>query len=341
MLKLHHLGQLALFLALAFLLVACGGSAKTKVLSTPTPNTSTDIPGTGPRGLPLYCPQSVVVDSQNNVYISDSDINTAHGRIIKLSPTGQELAEWHIITPQTIGTTQGPGSATFDAQGNMYVIDLGLNKVLKVSPSGKVLTSWGANGTGPGQFEMPEAIAADSQGNVYVGDWDNSSARIEKFTSGGSFLGTLPIQVKPGPMSLSVDSSGNLYIANDISITKINSAGKILDAIQLSENSSSANGMWTGLSLNARGDLYAVYLVQDRFTTKTYPRIEKIDLPAAKTLSVWNLWKSGYVLAPSVAVDSQGNVYAVERTSAGVMQLQKFSANGSVLATLQGTCSSQ
>lgn len=64
----------------------------------------------------------------------------------------------------------------------------------------------------------------------------------------------------------------------------------------------------------------------------------KIDISSGTSLAVWNIWKAGIQVVGNIAVDSQGNVYATERAKTGVMQVQKFSPTGEVLATWQGTC---
>ena len=48
------------------------------------------------------------------------------------------------------------------------------------------VTQWGTSLTGNGEFRNPYGVAADPSGNVYVADTDNH--RIQKFTSGGSFV---------------------------------------------------------------------------------------------------------------------------------------------------------
>jgi predicted small lipoprotein YifL len=96
------LHRLALFLLLAISLVACGGGGGMGAAAMATPGTSSDQAGTGPRGLPLYCPLSVAVDRQDAVYVSDNDDSAVHERIIKLSPTGQALGEWHPFPPANL-----------------------------------------------------------------------------------------------------------------------------------------------------------------------------------------------------------------------------------------------
>lgn len=349
--KNRFLYKMLLFLFLALSLASCGGNGGTGASATPTstPGTLTDQPGTGPKGLPLYCPSSVAVDRQDTIYVSDNDNSTVHERIIKLSATGQALGEWHLFPPGNIGKTQGPGSSAFDAQGNMYVVDMGQYKVLKVSPGGKILASWGSYGSGQEQFEQPEAVAVDSLNNVYVGDNERDSIRVEKFSGTGTFLGIVLTQVRPqrqirftdfNPIGLAVDSSNNLYVANDVYITKLSPTGQVLSKLQATDDSSTSTvlRLWTRLSINARGGLYVAQLTVsgDSF----YPRIMKIDLATGTSLMVLNVWKAGIIGVGSIALDSQGNLYATEVTKTGAALLQKFSSTGESLATWQGACSS-
>jgi tripartite motif-containing protein 71 len=52
---------------------------------------------------------------------------------------------------------------------------------------GKLLKTWGSEGSGPGQFEVPQAIAIDRRGSVYVADTGNIGSRSSP--AEGSLLG--------------------------------------------------------------------------------------------------------------------------------------------------------
>ncbi|MGI8552869.1 MAG: Kelch repeat-containing protein, partial [Dehalococcoidia bacterium] len=85
------------------------------------------------------------------------------------------------------------------------------------------LRAWGSQGTGPGQFNYPVAVAVDGSGNVYVADQGND--RIQKFDSQGNPLTAWGSQGSgPGqfnhPLHIGLDPAGNVYVA-DVSNNRI------------------------------------------------------------------------------------------------------------------------
>jgi DNA-binding beta-propeller fold protein YncE len=117
------------------------------------------------------------------------------------------------------GQLDSPTAVVVAPDGAIFVTDghepESNNRVLKFSPQGQFLTSWGGTGTGPGQFRVPHAIAIDSQGRVIVADRDN--ARLQVFDQEGEFLAEWP----------QFGRATGLYIAAD-------------DAMVVSDNQSNA-----------------------------------------------------------------------------------------------------
>jgi len=72
-------------------------------------------------------------------------------------------------------------------KGEIYVTDgYGNACVHKFSPDGKLLFSWGAPGTDPGQFNIVHNICADADGWLYVADRENH--RVQIFDPNGRYL---------------------------------------------------------------------------------------------------------------------------------------------------------
>ena len=73
-----------------------------------------------------------------------------------------------------------PTDVAVDAEGNIYVVDQGNNRIQMFSSSGTYLTQWGSIGDDDGQFTLPTRIAIDLEDNsIYVTDTGND--RVQKF----------------------------------------------------------------------------------------------------------------------------------------------------------------
>jgi DNA-binding beta-propeller fold protein YncE len=71
-------------------------------------------------------------------------------------------------------------------QGDIYVSDgYGNACVHKFAPDGRHLTSWGAPGSDPGEFNIVHNIVCDAEGWVYVADRENH--RIQVFDGSGRY----------------------------------------------------------------------------------------------------------------------------------------------------------
>jgi len=321
--------EIVLLLLVSSSIIGCG-SSRTSSPVTPAATAPQRL-DTGPPGLPLYCPGYLTHDQQGNVYIGDSDEgnqNSHRARIVKLSPTGQLLGEWHVFTAFHGRLKSGPFGLAVDTSGTVYVADAGDNTIKKLSPTGTLLTTWGKTGSAPGEFSLPEGVALDAQGNVYVADAFNS--RIQKFSSTGTLLAVWgntgsPAERLKTPVGIAVDTQGDLYVSDirNHRIVKFSPEGKFLLAWDQvgSTPFSSAKDM----AVDREGN---VYIADDR-----NDRIVKLS-PTGKVLSLWgNQMASGMF---GITVDLQGNVYFAEFSAKG--GVRKLSQSGAVLATWPATC---
>ncbi|MDA2931507.1 peptidyl-alpha-hydroxyglycine alpha-amidating lyase family protein, partial [Acidobacteria bacterium AH-259-O06] len=112
---------------------------------------------------------AVVLDSQGLLYVADRENN----RIQIFDQDGNFIKMWtHLGAP--FGFFMTPG-------GKLYMTDGRAHKVIIADLEGNLLSSFGLEGTEPGQFNLPHDIAVSPTGEVYVAEIRNM--RVQKFTS--------------------------------------------------------------------------------------------------------------------------------------------------------------
>lgn len=109
-----------------------------------------------------------------------------------------------------------PIAIALNADGSTWLLDKKENRVIKFdATNGKIISSFGSEGTGEGQFELPTDLAISASGKVYVADKGRDSVQV--FDSEGKFLSAVRKLAHPG--SIAVDKQDNLYVlenANNI-----------------------------------------------------------------------------------------------------------------------------
>jgi hypothetical protein len=89
-----------------------------------------------------------------------------------------------------------PTNVAVAADGHVFVADgYGNARVHHFDANGILLDSWGAPGTGPGEFNVPHGICVDVRGRVLIADRENS--RIQIFDRSGLQLDTWTDVVRP------------------------------------------------------------------------------------------------------------------------------------------------
>jgi DNA-binding beta-propeller fold protein YncE len=201
--------------------------------------------------------QAVRVDDQGNIWTVDRGANT----IIKFDPAGKFLMTLS-RKPESIniggeaGEGEGgggrgaagrspraiagdnfnrPTDIGWDAEGDIFVTDSYTNaRVVKLDKNGKFIKAWGSKGSGDGQFNMPNSLAIDKQGNVYVADLGNK--RIQVFDNDGNFKTQYTDIGAPWAVCISPGAHQYLYSSNSNSpdsmengeIYKMDLDGKVL-----------------------------------------------------------------------------------------------------------------
>jgi sugar lactone lactonase YvrE len=243
---------------------------------------STDGIGTSAR---FNWPHEVAVDSTGSVYVTD----TGNATIRKLTPAGvvTTLAGGTGVTGSADGASSAarffnPVGIAVDSAGFVYVSDMSNNVIRKITPTGSVTTLAGTanpyggstDGTGPAaSFHLPQGIAVDSAGNLYVADTDNYT--IRKVTPSGvvttlagrafdvgTFDGTGSGASFYSPRGVAVDRTGTVYVTDQFSIRKITPAGVVTTFAGGSWGDADGTGPEAsfrypqGIAVDASGTLY-------------------------------------------------------------------------------------
>jgi sugar lactone lactonase YvrE len=184
-------------------------------------------------------PMGIAMDASGNFYVADS-VNCL---VRKITPAGvvTTLAGTVGVTGSangsgTAASFNDPYSVAVDSSGNIYVADYGNNLIRKITPAGVVTTlavsaggtgsaNAGAANAGATSFKDPSGMAFDSSGNLYVADAGNNL--IRKITPAGvmttlagsagvagSANGNATAALFYGPFGVTVDASGNVYVAD-------------------------------------------------------------------------------------------------------------------------------
>lgn len=91
---------------------------------------------------------------------------------------------------------QRPEGIALDVTGNVLVADYGRDRIVKLSPDGRLLQTWGTRGTGAGEFVGPKGVAVDpSTGKIYVADTGNG--RVQRLQPDGTPDATWPMPSTP------------------------------------------------------------------------------------------------------------------------------------------------
>lgn len=169
----------------------------------------------------LLFAHAVRVDPADNVWVVDEGSNM----VIEFNPAGRVVMVLGHRPEAVEGIPPGkdpqpylfsrPTDVAWDKSGNIFVADgYGNSRVVKYDRDGRFLKSIGAKGSAPGQLNLPHTIAADAQGNVYVGDRSNS--RIQVFDNNLEFKAIYDhvgapwaVCITPGPHQYLYSSNSN------------------------------------------------------------------------------------------------------------------------------------
>jgi trimeric autotransporter adhesin len=317
----------------------------------------------------LATQQGIAVDGQGNLYIAD----TSNQRVRKVDTNG-------VITtvagngnagfagdggPAISAQLSAPWSVAVDGSGTLYIADSGNNRIRKVAPNG-VISTFAGNGAGKfsgdgsaltSSLNSPRGVYLDGAGNLYIADTQNNRIRktgadgmlVTVVGNGqGGFAGdggpALQAQLS-NPWSVTMDASGNLYIADiaDYRVREVTTDGKITTiagngGIGFSGDGGPATQAQitpVAVAVGAGGTIYVA--------DQTNERIRAITSGTINTIAGTGFYRyrgdGGMATAAvfnnptNVGFDAQGNLYLTDQENDAIRIIQP----GGTIGTFAGT----
>jgi DNA-binding beta-propeller fold protein YncE len=317
-------------------------------------------------------PTAVATDAAGNVYVAD----TANQVIRMITPAGvvSTIAGVAGMTGDndgigTAATFNSPSGVAVDAAGqHIYVADTSNDTIRRITMPGAVVdTLAGLHGVtgsadGPGgtaRFFVPEGVAVDATGNVYVADSGNNT--IRKITSSG-MVSTLA--GSPGvagsndgtgaaaqfnvPTGLAVDSvTGNVYVIDYLNCTvrKVTASGVVTTLAGTVGGYGFADGTGSAAVFNGPEGIAIDSAAANLYVADTHNQlIRRVTLPGGVVTTVaGQVGVAGhadgtgaaaqFALPIGVAADLNGNLFVADSNNNLV---RKITTPGAVVTTFAG-----
>ena len=342
----------------------------TRVAGGPTRGYSGD--GGPATSAQLATPPGVASDAAGNLYVADMGnhairkVAAATGIITTAAGDGGAGYSGD-GGPATSAQLNSPWGVAVDAAGNLYIADTDNNRVRKVAANGTISTvagigTFGYSGDGGpatnAQLSWPRGVAVDAAGNLYIVDHENN--RIRKVAAATGIIttvagnGTADYSGDGGPAtsaelafpeSVTVDASGNLYIASMFSavVRKVTAATGIITTVAGTGRSWSSgysgdggpavnaqlNGP-DGVALDASGNLY-IADSGNNVIRKVAATTGIITTVAGNGTGYWGdggpATTAGLNSPWGLALDAAGNLYIADTYN---NRIRKVTASGNI-----------
>lgn len=222
-----------------------------------------------------------------------------------------------------------PHSLTVDHEDNVWVTDVALHQVLKLTAGGRLLLAIGVAGVpgdGPRHFALPTDVAVAPGGDLYVSD-GYGNARVAQFSPDGSFLGEVGSRGSgPGeldlPHGIALDAEGRIYVADrgNARVQVFAADGRFVSAWK-----GEPLGRPFGVAIGGDGKVYVVDGGDQPAAPPDHSRALRLDSDGVieACFGGFGDGEGQFLMAHAIAVGGDGAVYVADALG---MRVQKFSA---------------
>jgi trimeric autotransporter adhesin len=304
----------------------------------------------------LTYPLGVAIDASGNIYIADTYNNRIRmvtkstGIISTVAGTGSSSyrGDGGLATSAELSSPRG---VAIDASGNIYIADIGNNRIRMVTKSTGIISTVAGTGSsgyrGDGGLarlallNSPRGVAIDASGNIYIADTDNRCIRMVTKSTGiistvagtgsSSYSGDGGLATSAKlyyPYGVAIDASGNIYIADagNNRIRMVTKSTGIISTVAGTGSSgySGDGGLAisaqlydpSGVAFDASGNIYIADTINHciRMVTKSTGIISTVAGTGSYGYSGdGGLATSTALRSPEgVAIDASGNIYIAD-----------------------------
>jgi hypothetical protein len=341
---------LIVLICILSLLAGCGGSSR---------------PALGPPVVTSVSPTSGLAAGGTMVTVNGSHFAFVTPILVYFGGTQADATTVKMLSDNRLTVVAPAGSGVVDVQVHTSLGTSAVTPADKFTYSGPsnytYSKSFGSYGSGPGQFTVPNSIAADRSGNLYIIDNNIGTAnaptyaRVEKFDANGNFLAQFGSYGSGNgqfitPSAIALDASGNIYVTdygtvNGINgihyarVEKFNPNGHFLSQFGAYGTGNGQLIAPTTIAVDPSGNIYVGDNGSTSFTAM--PRVEKFDSQGNFLLQfgAYGTGNGQFNVVADLTTDSAGNVYIADN-SYGITgptishRIEKFNAQGNYLSQL-------
>jgi len=292
-----------------------------------------------PSSAPPSTPGALALDSSGNVWVTNY-----FSEVTELSPTGNALSPAAGFTGgyESYGLTVNSDNSVWVTEEQSSSVNNGDGTIIVLNSSGGVIS--GADGYSTGGIYFPQAIAADTNGDVWVANYGDGSATLFSWSgssataissSNGFAYGQDCVYTNPpsanenvsclaGPVAVAIDAKHNAWFPNEGgpdpgTVTSISPDGT---AVNLFTSGGSAPD---GVATDALGPGAGHVWIANYYSNS----VSEIEIPSTGSpIVVSTGYTGGGLTAPNgVAVDGGGNVWVTNFHGDSLTELEGASGN--------------
>ena len=270
----------------------------------------------------------------------------------------------------------GAGGLALDANGNLFIADSSDARIRRVDAATGIITTYAGNGLqgndGDGgqataaRLYYPNGLALDAKGNLFISespDYFTGDARIRRVDAATGIITTYAGHIQIGysgdggpatsaslsePEGLALDANGNLFIADELRIRRVDAQTQIITTVAGNgQYSFSGDGVLAtqaslnlpmGVAIDSTGNLFIADL--------TFGRVLRVDAQTQimSTVAGNGQYSFGGDGGPAlqaalqvprgVAQDSSGNIFIADTANS---RIRRVDGSSGAITTVAGT----